>query len=313
MQMKTTALALLPLLLLCALRSAAQSGITYRLASKYPPNLDTSGQKTKAQNGSSLIPTTPPSDTVWVGILTDLSRSTAGSGEEQARIGNGKLGVSFVTRRFYGDLSFALFTNDRNVAADTAFFYNNLLLAQNRSSGLSEVSGSVGTNGLLRALGAGKRDTSVWNDKPCFKWFADNFGLFANFRSSNQVWRTPTDSVDVLLNAVSILATVQLADWKILSTDWEHLQIMAFGGWTTRRLRGNYLLDSTNRQAFLGTDQAIFNGFEFGIKLEIGPFYGRASFTKFSTTDAISSFSGLQMAVNLGAAIQLNMKGVRVR
>lgn len=312
MQMKTTALALLPLLLLCALRSAAQSGITYRLASKYPPNLDTSGQKTKAQNGSSLIPTTPPSDTVWVGILTDLSRSTAGSGEEQARIGNGKLGVSFVTRRFYGDLSFALFTNDRNAAADTAFFYNNLLLAQNRSSGLSEVSGSFGVNGLLYAF---KDDDDDDDDEKvnAVDWFARNFGLFGNFRSSSQVWRTPTDSVDVLLNAVSILATVQLADWKILSTDWEHLQIMAFGGWTTRRLRGNYLLDSTNRQAFLGTDQAIFNGFEFGIKLEIGPFYGRASFTKFSTTDAISSFSGLQMAVNLGAAIQLNMKGVRVR
>jgi len=247
-----------------------------------------------------------------ISITSDLNRSTTQNGEGDNKVSNGKLGVAFVSKYFYGDISFAVFANNRDVVAqniaDTSFFYNNLLLAQNRSSGLSELSLSFGSNGFLREL----LPEPKWQP---LKWFYRNFGVFFNVRSSNQVWIKDTTSIDLLLNATSLVATLQIFDYKIESPSWNSFQLIGFAGFTTRRLGGNYALDSNSeiRKSFLGTDKYVFDGVEYGVKMELGPFYGKAAFTEFSGEDDIPGFSGPQLAITIGAVINLDLVGLSRR
>ncbi len=243
-----------------------------------------------------------------IALLTDLSQSTAGGGDSQKKIGNGKLGVAFVTKHFYGDLSFAVFTNDRSQVArrvaDTAFFYNNLLLAQHQTGGLNEISGTLGIN----SFSFNKADTDAHGIWP---WMRKNLGFQFSFRSSNQVWVKDSTALDVLVSASSALLTCQVLNCTIESEAVDHLQIFAYAGPTFRRLGGNYALDSKTetRKAFLGTNRIAFNGWEYGVRLELGPFYGQAYFTEFKRSENIEGFSGPQLAVKLGAAIKLDMIG----
>lgn len=319
--------AILAALMLVSTHSVAQSGSTYRFEQKYAPKpgqtpaeqqlVDTA--ESTPGNKSATRPPVPGNDTVPIGLIaisTDLSRSTAGGGEEQSRISNGKLGISFVTKYFYGDLSFTAVANGRESAAgnigDTAFFYNTLLLAQNRSAGFNELSGSIGTNKILPAMGILKDSTGKNNWIKPFYWWADNFGFYINHRASNQTWvKDSLTATDLLLSATSVLATLQLFNFRIKSLEWGHLQIVAFGGWTTRRLGGDYTLSTTPREMFLGTDKTVFNGWEYGVKMELGPFYGRASFTKFNLDDNIPGFSGARLAVSLGAVVNLNFEAYK--
>lgn len=322
--------AILAALMLVSTHSVAQSGSTYRFEQKYAskpeqaPAEQPLADPAKSTPGNKSAKPAPVSakDTVPIALIaisTDLSRSTAGGGEEQSRISNGKLGISFVTKYFYGDLSFTAVANGRESAAsnvgDTAFFYNTLLLAQNRSAGFNELSGSIGVNKLLPAMGIlkdSKDSTELENRTNLFYWWANSFGLYVNHRSSNQTWvKDSLTSTDLLLSATSILATLQLFNFRIKSLEWGHLQIVAFGGWTTRRLGGNYALADTPRKMFLGTDKTVFNGWEYGVKMELGPFYGRASFTEFNLDDNIPGFSGPQLSVSLGAVVNLNFEAYK--
>ncbi|MBX2893444.1 MAG: hypothetical protein KF734_21200 [Saprospiraceae bacterium] len=289
--------ATLTLLVLFPLHLQSQSGRTYRFESERDSPALKALVKTPAKTADALI-----------SIVSDLSRSATNNGEGDNNISNGKLGIAFVSDRFYGDISIAAFANNRELVAqnvaDTAFFYNNLLLAQNRNSGLSELSLSFGTNGFLQFLPSPK-----W--KPA-KWFYRNFGLYMELRSSNQVWVKENQSTDVLLNAFSAVGTLQVFDYIIESPSWSSFQLLAFTGFTTRRLGGNYALNSAKeiRQFFLGTEEYVFNGWEYGVKMELGPFYGKATFTEFKLDDDIPGFSGPQLAITLGAVINLDLVGL---
>jgi hypothetical protein len=289
------------LLGLLPLTVTAQWGATYRLQA------ENSAAKSAAQKSGAAEPVEKAAK---ISILTDLSQSTTGGGESQKKIGNGRLGVAFVTERFYGDLSFAVFTSDRSQATnrltDTAFFYNTLLLAQHQTGGLNEFSGSIGMNGLLRGLLPAREGENPYGLRASLR---ENFGLHCNFRSSNQYWEKDSVYADVLLNAFSLLLSYRAFDFQLEEESWGHLQLFLFGGFTTRRLGGNYALDRNYelRQDFLGIDKYVFDGWEYGARIELGPFYGKASFTEFDIADNIPGFSGPQLAVRIGATIKLDL------
>lgn len=199
MNIELTARSAVFLLIFLPVVAFGQWGSTYRFAAQ------------RQNNTKSL---TPGLRQAKVAILTDLSQSTTGGGDSQKKIANGRLGVAFLTERFYGDLTFAVFTNDRSKATgtltDTAFFYNNLLLAQHQTGGLNEFAGSFGINGIFRKRGATADINGVLD-------WRNNFGLHCTFRSSNQYWAKDSVYTDVLLNAFSLLLSYQVFNISIES------------------------------------------------------------------------------------------------
>jgi hypothetical protein len=264
---------------------------------------DTSNQKdsTKVlfeiyQEGNSLI------DSVKVSFATNINFSAPSSNTtKEATAGIGTIGLKFERGHMYGDVNFTVYSQNKEIIAidssNTTIFGSNLLIPENSSNKISNFYIKLGTKSFYKNFG---------NNLPTFS--KERIGLNSSFRVNNTTWIKDTLSVPTTINSFELNIDYLLLNTLLSNTNEKIKLIMSFG-LATRRLGGDYGLDSNAeiRNEFLGTEKLAFNGTNFGVRLEISKFYGEMNLTSFKKSQNIAGFSGNQSIISLGLRADLTL------
>lgn len=118
-------------------------------------------------------------------------------------------------------------------------------------------------------------------DVNTFSW--RRFGANAEFKINNNLWSNDTLSASVTINTLNINLNYLILNAEILNTK-QRVKLILSCGLTTRRLGGNFGLESNKiaRNAFLGTEKRGFNGFNYGVRLEVSKLYGEMNLSNFA-------------------------------
>ena len=243
-------------------------------------------------------------DTLKVSLSTDINfSSSANDSRKESSSGIGTLGLKFKRGYIHGDVNFTVFSQNKELTSadslETKTFGTNLLLPQNSSSKISNFSISLGVKAFFLKNGYA-------DDTPTFSF--KRFGANVGFRVNNNVWIKDSLSSNVTINTFEANLTYTLINARVFNSK-EDIKVILSYGITTRRLGGDFALDSNQemRTKFINTDKLGFNGTNLACRLEISKFYGQMNLTSFTKKDNIAGFSGNQAIITLGLTADLTL------
>ncbi len=241
-------------------------------------------------------------DTISISFLTDVNfSSSADDNRKEASSGIGTIGLKYEKGYVYGNTSFTVYSQNKSIVSDTSeikIFGSNLLLPENSSSKVSNFSILLGLKTFY--LNSEKLEANTFSLK--------RFGANIEFKVNNNIWKNDSLTSSITINTFNANLNYMLLNAKILNTN-ERIKLIVSYGLTTRRLGGDFGLNSNNRlrKDFLGTDVRGFNGSNIGVRLEISKFYGEMNLTHFNNKYNISGFSGDQAIITIGLIADLTL------
>jgi hypothetical protein len=248
---------------------------------------------------------------VKVFIDSDINfSSSANDSRNESKAGIGKLGLKFESGFIYGGANFTVFSQNKTIETtdsnEVKLFGTNLLLPQNSSNNISNFSFVLGSRSFYPF-------DKVDDETPIFH--VKRFGAVLNWNINNTKWIKDTLYSSVTISTFNFFVTYNILNLELLGGDSENEQIKLFfmGGYTNRRLGGDYGLDKEMQMKFLETNKLAFDGTYLGCRLEVGKFYGQMNLTHFSFGDKIKGFSGDQVVISLGLRADLKLAAKQIK
>lgn len=240
-------------------------------------------------------------------LVTDvkgISSTNNNSNSNVSTTGVGKLGVTFKSGNFYGDILFNVTNRNKELSeldsVETNIFTNNLLIPDNSGQGISNFHISLG----LRSFYKYNQNLS---DKKMVH--LSRVGAYGYWQANNTTWTKDSISTAVYISSFGIYATYNILSLELIGSVEDKVYLSCFAGFENRILGGDYSLEKNKelRNQYLGTDQLKFRSFpSTGFILELGKFYGKITETYFGNGD-INGFSGWQATVSLGLVVDINI------
>lgn len=228
-------------------------------------------------------------------------KTSSQDNRSDAQAGVGMLGLKFEKDYIYGKLLFTVFSMNEEIISesDNKIFGTNLLVPSNSSNSISNFTFQLGTKSFYN-YADNNTSEPIWSIK--------RFGAVSNFSIFNNHWSYNDTTLPVTITVFDLHMTYRLLSEKILGENNGRVDFYIFGGFSSRRLGGDYGLkkNSELRKEFIGTVKRGFNGTNLGARLEISNFYGQVNLTNFGR-DEIDGFSGSQAVISVGFNANLNL------
>jgi len=238
-------------------------------------------------------------------LETDIGfASSANDSRKESNAGTGTIGLKFEHGLFFGSANFTVYsTNEEILTSDTLetkLFGSNLLLPKNSSGSISNFSGVIGFKRFL--------DPRKDYQGP-IQWILRRAGGYAYTNLNNTNWTKDTITTPVSVVSFGGNFTFDILNLELNGKNKDNIRLYTYIGYTARRLGGDYGINENDelREYYLNTDKRGFNSLEWGVKLEIGKFYGQVNMTSFNAGKNLPGFSGFQSIISMGVKADLNL------